>query len=125
MPSFTATFAKTHSANFTIDGGTATYALEATASSASLVGIPNNDLQLTANNLLVEAREGLDLSAAKGLPVVQTSGGPVTLDFSGLGAGAAGPLRAPLLGQDEPGDRVPARGAAPGGRETLRPAELW
>ena len=83
---FTATFANAHNANFTIEGGG--YALEATATSASLNNIPNNDLQLSVNNLLVEARSGLDLSSANGLPAVQTSGGPITLDFGGLGAGA-------------------------------------
>ena len=59
---FTATFTKAHPANFTIDGGTATYALNASATSASLNGIP--DLQLSVQNLLVQARNGLDLSAA-------------------------------------------------------------
>src|SRR5262249_33878024 len=66
-------------------GSATTYALKATASSAGLFGVTG--LTLTANNLLVEAREGLDLSEASGLPVVQTSGGAVTLNFSGLGPG--------------------------------------
>ncbi len=66
-------------------GTSATYALEATGGSASLNGI--TDLSLTATNLMVKAREGLDLSAASGLPVVQTSDGNITLNFSGLGSG--------------------------------------
>jgi len=62
-----------------------TYALEATGGTASLNGVPG--LTLSADHLLVEARKGLDLSAVKGLPVIHTSGGDVTLDFSGLGTG--------------------------------------
>ncbi len=74
---------------------TGAFALEETGGSASLNGMPTvngqpdgqPDLTLSANNLIVEAREGLDESAAKGLPVIQTSGGPIALDFSALGAG--------------------------------------
>ncbi len=48
-----------------------------------------SDLSPSGTNLLVEAREGLDLSQASGLPVIKTSGGNITLDFSGLGAGTS------------------------------------
>ena len=65
--------------------GASTYALEATATSVSLIGVTG--LTLSAGNLMVEAREGLDLSQAAGLPVIHTPGGNVTLDFSGLGPG--------------------------------------
>ncbi len=82
----TVNFINTPAAGTTIDTtytyAGATYALEATASSVSLKGVPN--VMLSASNLLVEAREGLDLSQVSGLPVIQTSGGNVTLDFSGL-----------------------------------------
>ena len=67
------------------NGSAATYALEATGGTASLNGVTG--LSLTATNLVVKAREGLDLSATTGLPSVQTSDGNLTLNFSGLGTG--------------------------------------
>ena len=79
----------TISTTYSYFAGPATYALEATASMISLQGVPTSELSLGAGNLMVQAREGLDLSQASGLPVIQTSGGPVTLNFSGLGAGTS------------------------------------
>ena len=68
-----------------------TYALQAKGSSnpadTSLNGVTG--LTLNASNLMVRVRKGLDVSAASAFPTtIQTSGGNVTLDFSGLGAGS-------------------------------------
>jgi hypothetical protein len=67
-----------------------TYALiargSATPADTSLNGVTGIDL--TASNLLVRVRKGLDLSASSGFPTaIQTSGGDVIPDFSGLGSG--------------------------------------
>ena len=72
-----------------VNGAAATYALQANGSSVladtSLNGVPG--LTLNAKDLLVRVRKGLDLSAAAGLPTIQTPGGPVILDFADLGPG--------------------------------------
>ncbi|MHB1421756.1 MAG: beta strand repeat-containing protein [Gemmataceae bacterium] len=66
-------------------GNATTFALEETGGAASLQGVTG--LTLSASNLMVAAREGLNPSAATGLPTIQTSGGAVQLNFSGMGPG--------------------------------------
>ncbi len=75
------------------EGSPSTYVLEARGSSnpadTALTGVPG--LTLSATNLLVRVRSGLDVSdLPSGLPAsVQTPGGAVTFDFSGLGTGTS------------------------------------
>ncbi|MDI1314237.1 hypothetical protein, partial [Prosthecobacter sp.] len=73
-----------------VAGAATTYALQATGSSVaadtSLNGVTG--LTLEASDLLVRVRRGLDVSSAT-LPVIQTSGGNVVLDFANLGSGTS------------------------------------
>ena len=67
---------------------TATYALEASAASASLPSIAG--ISVTGGNLLVLANNGLDLSTVGVYPAqLPTTGGGLTLNFAGLPSGAA------------------------------------
>ena len=72
-------------------GGTGTYALEAKGQRQAVRHQVERRvwLDLSASNLLVRARNGLDTSASGGLPAIHTTGGDVTLDFLGLGSGAS------------------------------------